>query len=231
MFRALICTCLLLSFSTTALAAGNLYRFRVDGRVVIKDYVPAELAPLGYEVLNNRGMVIDVVPRELTAAEIAERERKEAEQKALEERIERRRKADMDILRQYATIADIERALKRKLDDLESQITQQTLLQQDLRSKLEQQQERAAGYERNGQAVPDSLTVDIQRLQRGLDDIGAGIAQREEGIVQLRQDFETLFFRFRVLKVYEPGVLPEAVDPERLPADERLVPETPPADH
>ncbi len=221
MIRLLICTLCLLTLALPASAAGNLYRFKVDGRIVIKDYVPSDLAPLGYEVLNSRGMVVDVVPRELTAAEIAERERQLAAQKALDERIEKRRKQDMDILRQYASSADIERALQRKLDDAQSQITQQELLQQDLRNKLEQQQERAAGYERNGQAVPDSLRVDIERLQIGLKDIEQGIARRQEGIATLKQEFDQLFYRFRVLKVYKPGILPENVDEQSLPADPR----------
>ena len=213
---------LLLTVTATHALAGNyFYRFSVEGRTVIKDYVPAELAPLGYEVLDSRGMVIRTVARELTASEIAERERRIAAAKALEARKEARRKQDMDILRQYASAADITRSLKRKVDDMRSQIAQQMLLQQDLRNKLEQQQGRAAGHERNGRDVPDSLRVDIERLQAGLADIDAGIARREASITALEQDYEQLYFRFRVLHVYEPGTLEEEVDPQRLPEDVR----------
>lgn len=221
MLRILLSLLLIVTCTAPAVAGGYLYRFKVEGRTVIKDYVPAELAPLGYDVLDSRGMVIRTVARELTASEIAERDRRIAAEKALEARKEARRKQDMDILRQYTSATDISRSLKRKVEDMRSQIAQQELLQQDLKNKLEQQQERAAGYERKGREVPDSLRVDIERLQTGLADIDAGIARREASIKALEDDYEQLFFRFRVLHVYPPGTLEEDVDPQRLPADAR----------
>ena len=50
--------------------ARQLYRYRnADGVVVVDYQVPVEYVGKGYEVLNDEGMVIKVVPRELTEEE------------------------------------------------------------------------------------------------------------------------------------------------------------------
>ena len=110
MFRRLLVGATLSALACASLAAGNVYRFNVDGQVVIKDSVPADLAPLGYDVLNSRGMLVKRVPRELTPEEIAERDRLKAEQEARNVRIEQRKQKDKDLMRIYSTVADVDRA-------------------------------------------------------------------------------------------------------------------------
>ena len=67
--RTLACltAALILALVTAAFAGPKLYRFRNhEGITVVGYQVPADLVKGGYEVLNDEGMVIEVVPRELT---------------------------------------------------------------------------------------------------------------------------------------------------------------------
>ena len=116
--------------------ASKLYRFNVDGKVVIKDHVPAEYSHLGYEVLNGQGMVIRSVERAPTAEELAQRRAEEAAKKARQEAISNQRRKDMDLLRLYAKPEDVERARQRKADEIESYIQLQRRRITDLEDKL-----------------------------------------------------------------------------------------------
>ena len=101
--------CALLLYLTPLVEAKPLYRYRnAEGNVVVDYQVPAESISGGYEVLNNEGMVIKVVPRSLTpeerAIENAENQR-EREARAEQERL---RKWDESLMLRYSTVEDIE---------------------------------------------------------------------------------------------------------------------------
>ena len=61
---------------TPLVEAKQLYRYRnAEGSVVVDYQVPAESVGGGYEILNDKGVVIEVVPPEPTAEEkVRERE-------------------------------------------------------------------------------------------------------------------------------------------------------------
>src|SRR5690554_5672875 len=79
----LVAACLL--FSQTS-DASQLYRFKVDGKTFIEHHIPPQYADYGYEVLNNRGIVVEVVPPAPTKEELeamaAQKAADEARQKA-----------------------------------------------------------------------------------------------------------------------------------------------------
>lgn len=215
MLRLLFCLTLMLSLlPLPASAAKQLYRFNVDGRVIVIDNVPADLAPLGYEVLNSQGLVLKVVPRELTAAEIAERDRRVAEQKAREQRIAKQREADNALLRLYATPEDADRALKRKTDDVQAHIELQQRRKADMQEKLQRAQQQAANVERQGREVGPELRADIALITNGLEDAKQKIAQRQEEKARLQQEFATLRRRIEILQDHPPGTLPEEIAAE-----------------
>ena len=64
-----------LLFSTliaTQSEAANLYKYTDDqGREIVGSRVPAEFVRNGYQILNERGQVIEVVERSLSAEELA----------------------------------------------------------------------------------------------------------------------------------------------------------------
>lgn len=165
---ALIRSTLLLGLLLPALApATELYRYVDDQGVTVlsRQGVPPELIGKGYEVLNEQGRVIQVVPPAPSAEEM---------QRLLMEKA--RAGSDKQLLRLYSSPADVDRARERKLVELDGLIG---VAQGNLQSARTQQanlQSQAADYERAGRAVPQQLLSQIdsqkdeqRRLQKEID--------------------------------------------------------------
>ena len=70
MYKSLTSVVLLAVMSSSAFS-DILYRYKNDvGGTVVDWHVPAEYAGRGYEVLNAQGEVVEVVPRQLSADEL-----------------------------------------------------------------------------------------------------------------------------------------------------------------
>ncbi len=207
----------LMSLSLVAEAGMKMYRFKVDGHVVVKDNVPPDLAPLGYDVLNSRGMVEQVVPRAPTAEERAAAERLEALRLDRERRHAELRNKDADLKRLYAQPSDVDRAQARKADEIGAYIELQFRRISDLEEKLAKAQEKAANVERRGQDVPADMRLEIVQLENGIRDAQKNIDMRRKELDDSKIQFQQQRERLHILQVYELGTLPEDVDLEKLP--------------
>ena len=136
--------------------AAEYYRYVDDqGRVVLsRQGVPPELISKGYEVLNDKGRVIRVIP---PAPSLEERKRLAAEKA--------KAKSDAQLLRIYSEPADVDRARDRKLAELDGTISvaQSNLL--SLRTQQANLQAQAAEHERAGREVPEHLLVQIDNIK------------------------------------------------------------------
>ncbi len=166
-------------------ACAELYRYTNEHGVVVLDRqgVPPQHVARGYEVLNEQGRVIQVVPPAPTAAQ---------RQRLLEER--QRAEADARLLRLYASVEDVERAKARKLAELESVIGIARGNLQSLRSQHASLRQQAANHERSGRRVPENLLAQIANLeqeqaglQRDLQRYEAARAEAESAFSQERQ--------------------------------------------
>lgn len=196
--------------------ANKLYRFNVDGQVVIKDYVPPEYVKLGYDVLNSQGMVIRQVPPAPTAAELAQRKAEEAAKKARQDAITQQRDNDMNLLRLYAKPADVERARQRKADEVESYVQLERRRITDLQDKLQKVEGQAANIERRGQEVPADMRLEIVQLQNGIRDSENNINTRQAEMAEITRQFADQYERVRILQVYQPGTLDDEVDLDKV---------------
>ncbi|AEF20176.1 hypothetical protein [Pseudomonas fulva] len=132
--------------------AAEMYRYtNAQGITVIdRQGVPSEFIAKGYEVLNEQGRVIRVVPPAPTAEEM---------QKILADR--ERAKSDAQLLRLYSSLEDVDRAQARKLAELDGLIG---VAKGNLQSARQQQanlQKQAADQERAGREVPKHLLDQI----------------------------------------------------------------------
>lgn len=148
---------LLLGLLGATVAQAELYRYVDDKGVVVLDRhgVPPQFIGRGYEVLNDQGRVTQVVPPAPTAQE---------RQLLLEAKT--RAETDAQLLRLYASVADVERAKARRLSELDSiiGITRGNL--QSLRTQQANLQSQAANHERAGRKVPEQLLVQIDNLAK-----------------------------------------------------------------
>lgn len=183
----------LLSLSIQA-GEGNLYRYINDKGIVAIGYqVPAEYIGQGYEVLNRQGKVIKVVPPHATAQE----------QQAMEEAtIEQQRQSERDkyLLSSYSTVAEIEAARDRSMNEIEGRLAILRSNQRSYRRQVETYQAQAADQERGGKSADVELITAIEDLQDEIAGAERAISEREMEIEEISVAYEKDIVRFRELE-------------------------------
>ena len=150
---ALTCCALLLGLLLPVVAgASELYRYIDDKGVTVlsRQGVPPELIAKGYEVLNDQGRVVRVIPPAPSAEEM---------KRILADKA--RASSDAQLLRLYSTPEDIDRARQRKLSELDGLISVARSNLQSVRTQQANLQSQAANHERGGGAVPAHLLAQI----------------------------------------------------------------------
>ncbi|MHA6491961.1 DUF4124 domain-containing protein [Pseudomonas borbori] len=133
--------------------ATELYRY-VDGNgvtVLSRQGVPPESIARGYEVLNDQGRVIRVIPPAPSAEEV---------QRLLADKA--RARSDAQLLRLYTGPEDVDRALQRKMSELDGLIGVARGNMQSARTQQSNLQSQAADHERAGRPVPEPLLAKIE---------------------------------------------------------------------
>jgi hypothetical protein len=178
----------------------NLYRYtNEEGTTVVDDRVPIEYSSRGYEVLNEKGVVIQVVPRELTEEErkVHDAQRLLEEEALAEE--ERLREWDESLLLRYSTIADIEAARERALRDLRIRVNILKSNKRSLRQQVENYQAQAADIERRGQEVDLERLRVIEDLQREIAVTDRAVTDRQREIEEVSEAYQMDIERFAML--------------------------------
>ena len=163
--------CVLLGLLLPALSgAAELYRYVDDKGVTVLDRqgVPPEFIGKGYEVLNEQGRVIRVIPPAPSREEM---------QRQLDEKA--RASSDAQLLRLYTSVEDVDRALERKLAELDGLIGVARGNQQSLRTQQANLQSQAAESERAGREVPAHLVAQIDNLREEQKRLDKDIARYE----------------------------------------------------
>lgn len=156
------------------------YRY-VDSRggiVLDRQGVPPEYVGKGYQVLNERGRVMKVVPPAPTADELQQQRAEKAQADA-----------DAQLLHQYSSVADVDRAKARKLAELDAMVA---VAQGNLQNLITQQsnlQSQAADQERAGRVVPQSLIDQMNGLRDDQANLKADIARLQDSRKQVDANF------------------------------------------
>jgi len=198
--RLVLVWVLLLNFASVV-EAKTLYRYRnAEGNVVVDYQVPADSVGGGYEVLNDKGMVIKVVPRALSPEELKAKDaekKREQEARAEEERL---RKWDESLLLHYSTVADIEDAKRRALGDLQIRMSILKSNRYSLKQEVENYQAQAADTERAGKSVDVERLRTIEKLQEEIAATERDINKREEEVRALEANYQGDIERFKMLQ-------------------------------
>ena len=183
---SLFASLLLLSSPEMARAGGNMYRYINDlGNTVVGYQVPVADVKKGYEVLNEDGIVVKVVPRELTEEELNNLSVQEAILAAAEAEKERLLLWDESLLLRYSTVEDIEASRTRALSSLLINVSILKSNTRSLKQQVENYQAQAADIERRGREV------DIERLA-AIEDLQGEIEATERSIIDRKQEMETV---------------------------------------
>ena len=178
----------------------NLYRYtNAEGTTVVDYQVPAEYVANGYEVLNEKGAVIQVVPRELTEAEREVRNAQQLQEERARAEEQRLREWDESLLLRYSTVADIEAARERALRDLRIRVNILKSNKRSLRQQVENYQTQAADIERRGQQVDAERLRVIEDLQDEIAITDRAIGDRQREIEEVSQAYQQDIERFEML--------------------------------
>ena len=189
-----------LLFSTliaTQSEAANLYKYTDDqGREIVSSRVPAEFVRNGYQILNERGQVIEVVERSLSAEELAvQSEEKKSLRLAEQARLEQE-EADTMLLRLYRSPEEVIRRRDSTVSELDGQFTVLSSLLEDVEEKLAELEQKVVNNENAGNEVLANLiaqvedaTVERDRLSRQVTRISN---EKEEAIVTAQNNIDRL---------------------------------------
>jgi predicted RNase H-like nuclease (RuvC/YqgF family) len=202
-------TAIALLLATTTATAG-MYRYKDEnGQVVISNTIPDSASRRGYDILNNKGRVIETVDPAPTAEEIAEREaaKRKQEQQA------RQRQLDEKLLERFSQPDDAVRAMYRKVRELRglSQLKRGNI--SVIESQLDSEQERAADRERSGREIPEATLTKIRRLEANIREIEREINAQESEIRQVKRQFLNDIERLEII-TGKPRTLPLELPPE-----------------
>ncbi|MDB2441261.1 hypothetical protein N9338_00590 [Luminiphilus sp.] len=186
---------------TAHVSADNLYRYKNDvGGTVVDWHVPAEFAGRGYEVLSLQGEVLEVVTRQLSSAELENKDLvKRLQQDAA---VERARLAEWDrfLLLRYSTVEDIDAAQERSLRELKIRLSVLFSNRRSARARLEKVLARVADLERRGEAAQQQDLDTIAGLRAEIESRSRAIADRETQVVAVTKEFNDDRDRFAQLQ-------------------------------
>lgn len=146
--------------------SGSHYRYRwkdAAGLPHYSDSLTGDAIKYGYDLVNDRGLVVQHVDRQLSPEERAAAQ-KAADEKAAADRVaQQRARDDMQMLNAYPTEAAYKTSLQESLDSMDQQIgtTQGNLRSQE--KALTDLLTRAGDLERAKQPVPKSLNDSIAK--------------------------------------------------------------------
>jgi hypothetical protein len=144
----------------------ELYRFEnEDGVVVLSHTIPPELVHKGYSVVGEDGTVVRVVARELTRAEVVQRELKLAAEKAAEDAGVARARHDEELMKLYSSARDVEEARDRKLLSIETVVATTKANLERLRLQKQRLEQQAADREREGLPLSTEILDNLAILE------------------------------------------------------------------
>jgi hypothetical protein len=168
---------------------------RECGRVVPPEYSQSRI-----EIVNERGLVVDVIEAAKTPEELAiEKEKAELRRLREEERKERARQ-DAILLNTYTTERDLILARDNNLKAAQGQIDISKGNLKLMQNNLAELQEQAANHERAGRQPPEKLIGEINKLSAQIKKKSEIIESKENDLKEMKERFARDLKRFHELK-------------------------------
>ena len=201
MWRKCLLAAILLGACTGSVTVAELYRYQNEAGIKVVDWaIPAVYVGSGYEVLNESGQIVRVVPPAKTDTEL-ERDAvaaraQEAEAAAQAAQLER----DTFLLRRYSTIEDIEAARDRSLRELDIRIAILSGQRDTLSQQLARHQSALDTTERSGAASPQYEEETVAALKAEIQSLDEASEGRQQQAAALAEAYSRDIARFAELE-------------------------------
>lgn len=163
-------------------ASGDGMRYKwVDGKGLphFSDSLSQDALKYGYDVVNDQGMVVSHVQRQLSPEEQAAAQKQAAQQAAAKRAADDRARADAQMLAAYPDEASYKASLQLALTSMDQQIHTSKLNLRSQEQALTELLDRAAEAEHGKQPVPQSLQDGIAKQRGVVSDLQA-LLQRQQ---------------------------------------------------
>ena len=201
MWRKCLPAAILLGACTGSVTGAELYRYQNEAGVTVVDWaIPAAYVGSGYEVLNESGQIVRVVPPAKTDTEL-EREAvaaraQEAEAAAQAAQLER----DTFLLRRYSTIEDIEAARDRSLRELDIRIAILSGQRDTLSQQLARHQSALGTAKQSDAASPQYEEETVAALKAEIQSLDEASEGRQQQAAALAEAYSRDIARFAELE-------------------------------
>lgn len=162
--------------------------------------VPPEYSQQRIEILNERGIVVDVKAAAKTKEQLEEEARLARIEKMKQRRITERKRKDRILLQTYTTERDLNVSHENKVAAIKSIIDITNSNTRSLQNNLGKLQKQAADYERSGLEPPKPLVDDMEDLLRQIKDNDDFIKKKTGALEIMNKKFKVELERFRNLK-------------------------------
>lgn len=186
--------------------AGQFYRWvDEEGNTFIQSYIPPEYVAGGYEVIDDKGLVLKKV-----APQLSDAERRANEAAAISEEMQRAR--DEELLKLYRSPTDVDRALKTWVSRMNMEIRVKENRIRIKENEFDGLQERAANLEKAGKEVDADILAQMKAIQLEINQFDLEIRE-----IELRQEEARSVFmldRDRMVELWELINKKDWVEPE-----------------
>ena len=174
------------------------YRWHdASGDVHYSDTLTSDAIQSGYDIINDKGLVLKHIDRARTAEERTEAEAAAAAENAAKLEADRQAEADRRLLAAFPEEKDLVRARQGQVDSLEQSIVAATNSLNGQEQALSDNLGHAAALERSGKKVPDDLTKQIEALRKSAASLRHYIERREKDKVEAAKKLETDVAHYR----------------------------------
>lgn len=171
-----------------------------NGHRACGDRVPPQYARQERQVYDRSGRVVETIERQKTPDEIAEAERRAAEQEAGRKRAQEQAAYDRFLLTSFASVAELERTRDERLSTLNGRLGLAEKSLADNEEGIRQLQEQIAAAEQQPEKkVPQRLTRKLAEFERTLADNRRAVEKLKGERDQVVLKFATDIARYREL--------------------------------
>jgi len=162
--------------------------------------VPPEYSQRRIEVLNERGLVVEVIDPPKTREEL-EKEREAERLRKQQETIKKEQEhQDAILLNAYATERDLLLARDTNVKAAQGQLDIAQGNLKVLENSLTALQNRAGDYERSGSKPPPQLVTEINQIKQQISEKTKSIQKKKDEKAAIEKRFDNDLARFRKLK-------------------------------
>ncbi|HSX61046.1 MAG TPA: DUF4124 domain-containing protein [Tahibacter sp.] len=189
--------------SGVASAAGDRLRYKwrdEGGNLHYSDSVPPQATRLGYEVVNEHGVVVRRVERAKTEEELAAAKAAADKIAAEKRRADEAARNDAQMLAAYPTEDDLRKSLQGQIDLITQNIQATEVGIASQEKSLAERLVHAAEQERNGKPVPAAVQKQINTLRSGLAEQKAFLERRTADRAAMEKQLVSDIEHYRQIK-------------------------------